>query len=268
MIVRWIAALLLLAAASRPASAQSLLLTQENIDYAAVEFLKYDFHGDANSGFFTMTAFATLRYKVQPALALVVEVPYARYDPKSYGDPESTVGDLYLGLEQRSGRDGPSFEFGVRLPTTSEDKVDAAVLGILSDVNRWEAFLPKTFAVVPGVNYRYLGPNDVGIRVRAAASMDVPTGDNNGDTEIYGLYAIQFVYMGAGAEGSVGLSGRIWVTEGDLDIGQRTVHQLDAAVNLAGMKVRPGAHLRIPLDEDFGDLIDATFGVQLMVVLE
>lgn len=267
MNVRWIAVIVLLVAAARPVAAQSLLLTQDDFNYVGFEILKPEFDGDSNTSFLTLAAFATLRYKVQPNLAVVAEIPYARYDPKQYGSSESTVGDLYLGLEERAARDGASFEFGVRIPMASEDKGAAETVGIFSDVNRWEAFLPKVFSVVIGANYRYLDADGLGVRLRLAPSLDVPT-EGGGDSEVYGLYTVQFIYLGPQAEVTVGLSGRVWITEGALDFGQRSVHQLDAAVSLAGQKVRPGLQLRVPVDEDFQDVVDAVVGLQVAVVLD
>lgn len=248
------------------AGAQSLFLTQDDLSYVGFEVLRTQFDGSSDMSILTLTGYATVHYKIDPTVALVVELPYARYDPEGYGH-QSTQGDFYIGLEQRAARSGPSFEFGVRLPTTSESKGAAATVGIFSDLNRWEAFLPKVFSIVPAVNYRYVDAQGLGIRLRGAPSVDIPT-EEGGDAEVYGLYAIQFIYLGSGGEATLGVSGRILLTEDDLDFGQRSLHELDASVTLAGTKVRPGLQLRIPIDDDYQDFVDAVFGLQLTILID
>jgi len=266
MNVRWIATLLLLAAAFRPAAAQSLVLTQDDFSYVGLEVLKPEFDSGSNVGFFTVATYAVLHYKVQPDLAVVAEIPYAHYDPDHFGDSEGSVGDIYLGLERRAARDGAAFELGLRIPMASEDNESAIAVGYFSDVNRSEGFLPKVATVVAAGNYRYLDVNGLGVRLRLSPSLDIPT--ERGDSELYGLYALQFIYLGPQAEATFGFSGRILVTESDLDLGQRTVHQLDAAVSLAGHKVRPGLQLHVPVDDFYQDIVDAVIGAQVTVALD
>jgi len=267
MTVRWVALICLLAAVSSPALGQSLLLSQDDINYFGIEGLKPDFSEGANVSFLTFAAYASFRYKVNPALAVVAEIPFSHYDPDTYGDAESMLGDIYLGFEGRAGREGVAMEFGVRLPTATEDKFSALVVGVYSDVNRWEAFLPKVVSFIPAINYRDLNQNDVGFRIRVAPSVDIPT-EGGGDAELYGLYAAQFIYMGREAEVTAGFSGRVLVTESDLDFGQRSLHQFDAAVSLTSSNVHPGFHVRLPLDKDLTDFLDVVFGFQVAAIVE
>jgi hypothetical protein len=56
-------------------------------------------------------------------------------------------------------------------------------------------------------------------------------------------------------------------TEGDLDFGERTFHQLGMFANLLLGRFQPGAQLRIPLDEDLSDLINPSVSLSLGYLL-
>ena len=66
---------------------------------------------------------------------------------------------------------------------------------------------------------------------------------------------------------AAGLSGVMILTEDDLDLGDRTIHQLHAGASLDLGALRPGIQVRRPLDEDLEDVIDYTVGAYLSTAL-
>jgi hypothetical protein len=127
----------------------------------------------------------------------------------------------------------------------------AVFVGQTADlVDRWEAFQPDILSIHGAVNYRSRTTPGLGLRLRLAPVLWIDTGD-----------ALSKVSAGAG------FSGRLLATEGDLDFGERTFHQLGMFANLLLGRFQPGAQLRIPLDEDLSDLINPSVSLSLGYLL-
>lgn len=249
------------------AGAQSLLLEQENVSYVGFELLKPHFVHGGNIGFMTLSTYASVRYKVSEQTAVVAELPYANYDPKSsFYDSEDQVGNIYLGIEQLEGHSGLGTELGVRLPTAGKSGTGSATaVSVFSDVNRWEGAYDELWAIQAAVSYRQVDQQGVGFRLRVGPYLFIPT--NGADAEVMGLYAFQGYYLADGGQVTAGISGRILITESG-NFGQRTFHQLDLGGSLHLQQFRPGVSVRIPLDTNYIDVVDLVYGFQLGVLID
>ncbi|MGH7453200.1 MAG: hypothetical protein ACRENG_17755 [bacterium] len=260
--------------------AQSLWLDRSHDKTIALEVIKPDFKNN-NLGTFTssrsgLALFLSLRWPLSERLHFVGELPFAygNYEFKSSlinineHESGSAIGNPYLGLEIK-GANTPIFaEFGVRLPITPEDNVGTG-LNIYSDVDRIEAFFPKTLPFSGMVNFHHVGSSGLAIRLRGGASFWVFTDMEafNEDTELFASYSAQVGYEFRQVSVMAGFTGRANLTAEDADFSQRSVHQFGAAASLGAGKVRPGVQLRLPLDDDLKDILDAMFGVQLGIEL-
>jgi hypothetical protein len=93
------------------------------------------------------------RFQLSESAALVVELPYARFEGDFvfgfFSDPanSSTLGNPYFGVEL--GPPGSIFfaELGVRAPVTSDEEFVAAFTGVFADPTRFDAFSLHTLPV-------------------------------------------------------------------------------------------------------------------------
>lgn len=231
--------------------------------------------------------FLSYRHRLSESVLLVGELPiaYGRMEgrsvlvdtdfdgvPDALGGPSvsaTRAGNPYLGVEigRRSSRG--FVELGVRAPIAaaeSDEEELALLVGLLSDIDRWEAFLPDVVPVTALGNYRYVGASGFGIRVRAGPSAWLAT-ESEQDSELFAMYAIQAFYEGPRASLGAAVSGRAILSESDLDLAERTIHQLglDAAVNLG--RVRPGARILVPVDDDLNDFVDFSLELHIAVAM-
>lgn len=262
-----LSAALPLALASRSAEAQSLWLDPRVQQGVSLELLKPNFDGPDQTALTTSAVFVSFRARAGANLSVVGELPLARYAPKSgfFGTSQNTVGNPYLGLETKAAKAPVTFEFGARLPLASDQKDEANPIGVFSDIDRWEAFLPKYAPVTANVTYRYTAPSGFTVKLRAGPSVWINT--DNQDSEMLAAYSLLLGYQSSAVALSGGLTGRAIITESNMSFGERTLHQLGAAVTVGSGAVRPGVQLRLPLDQDMTDILDYVVTLHVSVVL-
>lgn len=251
-----------------PVSAQSIWLPHGENHTVGIEFLKPDFDGDANVDFFTGALFLTGKLRVSEKLFFVAELPIVRrgFDEEfGFFESETAVGNPYIGLETRG--ETSFIEFGLRPPLMSDDDFIAASAAI-ADFDRLEAFDPDFFTIAAKVNYRKKSASDLVTRLRLGPTFLIYTNDTGDDLELLLDYSAQVGYEGGQVHVIGGLTGRFLASSDDGNIGERTVHQLGVAANLALNNVRPGIHLRLPIDDDLNNIIDLVFGLHLAVLLK
>lgn len=255
---------------SVPVSAQSIWLNQgQENKVIAVEFLKPNFDGEDNTTFATSAIFLSARLPLSKRLVFVGELPFAHVGFEDFDDSQSAVGNPYVGLEIHN-PDTPFFaELGLRAPLASNDvdKVGALGVGLITDFDRAEAYIPDVFTVLGRVNYHRTSASNIVFRLRGGPTLWLDTGDAIDETEFFLDYSAQVGYEGALISLIGGVTGRLIISEEDLDLGERTVHQLGAAASLNLGTVRPGVHVRFPLDDNLSQAIDFVYGIHLGVHL-
>ena len=245
---------------------QPIWLSREGDRVITWEFLKPNFSGDDRTSFLTSANFLSCRVRVQK-IAVVADIPFAHYglDVEGADVGDDAIGNPYIGVELSSGENF-FVELGARLPLAPDDNSDeniAVLVGILTDyVDRVEAFAVDAIPIVGAVNYLYRNPSGLGFRLRGGPSLLMATGERN-EAEAYILYSAQLGYFGPVVNFSGGLSGRWWVTS-DLDgFGEQTLHQFVFALGFTPGVVQPSVNIRLPLDQDFSDMLDWVLGVNL-----
>ena len=181
-------------------------------------------------------------------------------------EPETIIGNPYVGLEFRKPGSSVFTEIGGRIPVTPDDKFSASSIGGSADFDRLEAFASDLLAITGKINYHNKNASNLVIRLRGGPTVWIPT--DEGDTELLLDYSAQVGYEGQQVSVIGGLTGRLIVTEEDLDFGERTFHHLGASASLNLGTVSPGIHFRIPIDEDLSDSIDSVLGLNLVFQLQ
>lgn len=257
-----------------PASspAQSIWLDRSSDKLLALEILKPSFNGEENVSFATAAYFLSYRTPLSQNVRFAGELPFAHGD---FGrevnffftriGPGSTFGNPYLGVEvQREG--SPLFvEIGARAPLTSDNQIQAVTTGLAADFDRMEAFMPNTVPLTGMLNYRQKSASGLTFRLRGGPSFLMNT-SGGGSQWLLG-YSAQLGYEARTFSASAGLTGRANLSE-EGNFGERSTHQLGLAANLGLGKVRPGVHIRLPLDQDTRESLNYVAGINLGILLD
>lgn len=206
-------------------------------------------------------------YLVSDRTTLVAEVPVAQYraeigddDPASI--EETALGNPYLGLGVSSTRVPLLAELGIRLPLAPDSNA-ATFAGVASDLDRSEAFAPQLFAAQVLLNTRWELSRETSVRLRGGPLLTTPTQDADGTTELFVRYSLQGWHEGDRYVLGIGLTGRAHVTESDLRLADRTVHQLGATLIFNFSRIQPGLLLRTPLNGPGSDAVGLVLGFTL-----
>ncbi len=248
-------------------AAQSIWTSPSESSSFSVEWLKPEFSNAEDMSFFSSALFLSGRVWVHNNVRVVGDLPFANVDFKD-GEADLGVGNPYLGVEVGAPNSPLWGEVGVRAPLASEDN-SALGVGFWADYDRCEAFMPDVLSIVGLGHYQYQHRSGLSARFRAGPLFQVDTNkDAIGDrTEAYAVYSAHGWYDIEKARFGAGLTGRMLVTEADLNLGERTVHQLGLFLIGKFGGVEPGLHLRMPLDQDLNDILDFVVGLNVTVPL-
>ena len=219
-----------------------------------------------NETFMTMAAFVSARVLLKNApVAIMGEIPYANFDEEiSFPGDESgsMLGNVYLGIETAGS--SPFFgEFGVRVPTASNGRFPASLIGIVSDVGRWEAFANEYTMVQGAANLRVVDDSGIAARLRLSPTVWFPS--DNGDTELFLIYSWQIGYEGTSARVGGAITGRLLLTEDFSNLGERTDNQIELHGDFGPWPIRPGVDFHLPLGET-AEAIPFVAGIRLTYV--
>ncbi|MFQ5864518.1 MAG: hypothetical protein ACE5IW_04730 [bacterium] len=251
-----------------PLGAQSIWVDQSSHNSIAIEILKPHLDGDENFTFISSAWFLSGRFWLGENVVIMGELPlaYGALDENfGFDEDETIIGNPYIGLELRKQGSPVYAEIGGRIPLTPDDKFLAPTIGSYSDLDRLEAFASDVITLTAKMNYHQISASNLAFRIRGGPTFWINTGGNGDDSELLLDYSAQVGYEGERITVLGGLTGRLLVTEGDLDLGERTFHQLGVAASVGLGTVRPGVHLRFPIDEDSNDLIDFVLGFNLAI---
>jgi hypothetical protein len=251
------------------ASGQSLWTDQSGDRAVSVELMRPEFSGKDHADFMTSVMYLSGRFSIGQNAAAEIELPYARYGYSSdYGDhSESGVGNPYIGV--RVNGEQITSRVGVRIPVASTGDGDALSVGIISDYDRFEAFLPDVASLTASIARPSRLSDQVTLSFGAGPVLTVYTKDTQGDqVELFAQYFLLSAWEGAKVQVKAGFTGRALITEGNLSFADRSIHQFGIQAGLNSGTFRPGVHFRLPIDNDLGDAIDYVAGLNFTVVLD
>ena len=237
-----------------------------------LQALKPNFNGPDNTTFTTGAYFLNYKIRLNAAIDLIGDFSLAHFaDEGNFGfsTAQTSAGNPFLGLRVH-GRDSHfSGDFGLRIPVVSNTKFMAAFTGIVSDFDRFEAFLAHQVPISANLNYTANLSRDVSLLMKAGGTFLVNTDKDpfEDSSELYLQYALGLRQHSRKVQSMIAFSGRLHVTESNLDFGQRTFHQLGFSADLLFRQISPGVEVRIPLDRDLTTILDFVAGVRITVPL-
>lgn len=248
-------------------SAQTFWLPDATDKGVGFEWLKPSVAEDEETSFLSSAPTLTGRYRVGEKLVLVGELPFAYFNAE-YMDAELAVGNPYLGIIFNK-EDSPYFlEAGFRAPVASEDKYMAFFYGYLADFDRSEAYMPDVWSI--SVKNHYLKRSDSGFffKLMGGFSYWLPRASINSiNPEGLFDYGGHLGYEAGRVQIFGGMTGRIILTEEDLDFKEASVHHLTVYAQYKGWQVQPGLILKVPVDDEFNEVVSHIIGLNVLVSL-
>lgn len=252
----------LLLLAARPPAAAGQLDNPAPVDETEVrlELAKPFLEGDF--GFSTAILRGRVLVPLREGTSLIVGAGIAH---ATFGDAPSsqTLSNPVVGLVYGD-RDGFQGHVTLHLPLAREfgDDDYATGVGIVTFYQGFEEWLPDVVTLGAGGTFRRSLDSGGNVGVRVGARLMIPTGDLEGDPELFPLSGA-FVELPAGeADVRLEVSGQALLTESDLSLGQRTVFGAEASVTLPG-RIGPEIFLGVPLDGGARASLDAVLGVRV-----
>ena len=243
-------------------SAQSIWTAQYPGEHSVtLEIMKPNFSGRSNFSFATSVLFLSTSIPLSDQTNIVLDLPFSHAGSSRSSD--NTVGNPYVGIELGAQNARVYPEFGVRLPvlTSFGDRGSSVGVGRFSDFDRFEAFTPDIFSISGMLNYQQRVDSGLTLRLRGGPILSIdPSG---GSSEWILAYSAQAWYQGQQIRIGAGISGRAFLTNGDDSIGERMVDQLGFTATLISGEYQPGIHIRVPIDDNLGRLLDVVIGIQI-----
>jgi hypothetical protein len=213
-----------------------------------------------------------LRMPVSPRILLAAELPYAHSGWQADGvtTRQHSVGNPYVGLEARPWDDRPlRLDAGVRIPLASSENPQATSLGILSDLDRVEAYAPRMWSVRGNAAYKVPMTPQVSVGMHAGPLVTIAKHreETESRAELFGVYGSEVSYQPSQLRLAAGIGGRMLITEADMSFDDRSLHQVGAAASYQFGRARPGLHLAVPLESAQRDIMNWSLGLNLQLGL-
>jgi hypothetical protein len=225
----------------------------------ALELWK-SFFDELDVGFTTSVLRGRLLYPAWEGGRLIADMSLAHgraFEESSWALSNPEIGVAFVG----SGAD-PTGELTVTLPLASEFGGDnfGAIVGFLHDATRLERFVDEVWSV-NGVYTPTLALGDgAAIGLRLGASVLFPDGQ---DTELFARYGVS----AAGTSDRIRLGGEVTgsaiLSEGDLSLNERTIHQMTLLLGIERAGVVPDLLIRVPLESSVRDAMPVSVGFRL-----
>lgn len=201
------------------------------------------------------------------ARVYVLEIPFVVAKADGAVSGATFVGNPFIGIAS-SPTANATVEAGVRLPIAKADNAAAGFaqqVGFFGDVLDFEAYGDHIASVRGSVAFRDSTSDHIVVRLALRPTLVIPTGNTSATSELYFDYAVQAGYETDHLRIGAALNGRALITESNIDIGARTLHQGSLGAGVVLGRWRPGVEVRVPLDQDLKDLLDLSVGMKLEV---
>lgn len=212
------------------------------------------------------------RYWPVRRIGLVMEFPCAKagrgesvaaeyFGPHAFG---WTLGNPFVGLEFITVSDSIAVIIGGRIPLADKEKISTAHFDTLAALDRPEAFIPKMTTAQLIISYRSTVAGIIRPRIAVGPSLLIP---NGASAKAFANYSAELWYIGTRVNFGIGVAGRCWLPIESRTFDERTTHQFGAAVGTVIGRLRPGLHIRFPLDEISKQYINDVYGLDMTVDL-
>jgi hypothetical protein len=190
--------------------------------------------------------------------SLIVSIPYSSI---SYGQnySESSLGNLFLGLQFPSENKKTHFTLGFALPTASKEKWEAADMGAYSDFLNYYKYLPQTMTLYGNIAYHSVFSDKIIFAVEAGPNVTIPT--EKGDPQLFLHYGLQGGLLLNKLSILTEFYGLAIISENELSLAERTFHNITVGAHYDFGRIEPGIFYSQYLDHDLSDI--SILGFQL-----
>ncbi len=246
-----IIALLFVSSFSINLFAQNYYMRQKNGTWFAgeVNLPKMEDYYDYASGW---NVNLMLKLRISDRISLLGELPIAHgnVDDKYFMEGNETgIGNIFVGLQATTKTEGLSFELGIRLPTSDDEKGIAYAPSIISDFEKYSAFSPSVWSASVLATYEFGIHNGIYGSAVLGPTLLIPRKDVSGDTELIGNYIAGVGYKNEQFDVSARLVGFMILSESDLNFDERTSHHAVFSASILFDRLEPGITLRLPMDD-------------------
>jgi len=257
---------------------QSFLLQDLPTDKKKLGFryLRPDFKGDDGLSFLSGVYDFSVSIPVGSNMNFEASLPFVTIGSSgcnggTCNDTESSIGNIYIGVRHRlksTAEKGTSIALGVFLPTTPEDKFSTVMMGWYADYYEFQKFFPNTLTIYGNVSHHLIKENGLMFNMEIGPNLSIPSGDNDGETELFAHYGLSAGYRTHGIVFKVELAGLAIVTEEAEHFGDRFTHFLVFGVQWNRGSIRPGLFYKLYLNEGWRESLNGVFGIKLDVILD
>ncbi len=247
------------------AQAQSIWMQKSDLPSIGVEILKANFDDFEDVSFSTSLIYLTTQIPFSEKFVFVGELPvsHADFTFQSFNFSETSVGNPYVGVKFLLEDSPASFELGLRPNVTPDDKPAAATTAFNTDVDRFEAFIPKLVTFLGRVHYKQQTSGNFVVRLDGGPTLWVFTDNGiNNKTQFWVNYTGMIGYEGQFFNLLGGITGRLRMSQSG-SFGERSTHQLGVTAGLNLGHVKPGLHFRVPIDNQLNNVINYVIGLNL-----
>ena len=248
---------------------QSFWLGLDHDKYFTIEIFKPYFDAEDNTSFKNYSMFFSLRLPIGKDVLITGELPFAKGD--LLGDSNLSVtagqslGNPYLGIEIRSQGSPVHLEVGFRIPIIRNERRSDWITGLFSDIDRSEAFAPNIISGQAILNHEHKDAKGKFFRARLGPILWI--NEKTRENDMFLSYGFQLGYELNKVILRGGFTGRAILSEKNLGLGERTVHQLGVALQYTFGYVTPGLHIKIPLDNDLTQVLDYVLSLNVKFLL-
>jgi len=250
-----------LIAAAAPISAQTVTLIRPGRYSIAFEAARPYFKDGEGLKLGTGAYFLSGHADLGSRAKLILELPYAVARGDDVPGTSNIIGNPYAGLQLVLGRS--RIDLGARIRSWDSNLIEtdegqtfngwATIIGVTTELERSEAFFRNVASLTAAIRVDAGPPTGAGVTFFGGPSLLMFTGDDEfGDNrkELLLTYGLEPVYRTASLRAGARFLGRYYATV-DGDFGERSLHEVGLFADFAAARLRPGLHLRFPIDEDY-----------------
>ncbi len=253
-------------------SAQSFLLENPPTDKTRFEFryLRPFFEGSSDLSFLSGVYDLSVCIPVSSKLNVVSSLPFVTMGIEGI-KTESSIGNIYIGLQHRlksTAEKGMTVSLGAFLPTTSEDKYLAMILGVDTNYYEFQKYLSNILTFHGNVAYHRRQSNGLMYGLELGPYLMIPTKGEDPEMELFLHYGLSFGFRINDFVLKAEFAGIGIVTEEVDDFGDRFVHDITFGALWNRGAIRPGIFYKLYLKKEMSDMIDGVLGIKVEIVLK
>jgi hypothetical protein len=205
-------------------------------------------------------------FAAQPSTTVIVSVPFMQGSISTafYADDQVTIGNPYVGVQFGSPASTVYGEFGVRLPLASDEKNLANSIGVLTDFENFEAYVPHLASLSAAADIETELSPSLWLLAKVGPVADVWTSGRS-SASLYASYgATAQLRLDALALG-LGYSARTLLSEETAP--DRTMDYVAAGGSYRFSKIELGMQARYTMDEYLRRSMDLAYALSLRATL-